>query len=140
MKTTEIKSDVKSKVNGVAKNAKNSIQDTLDKTLEHAPEVMASVTAIGKSFLDSMNTSKEKIMESAVTSFQAVDKSVKSRPWAFVGGAVALGFVAGFLVGNGRKGKASSVLNEGLSALKSNADKIKDKIEQNINKVSEHLQ
>ena len=134
MKPTEVKSEVKSKMNNVGKNAKDTVQSTFDKTIESAPEMIAQVSALGKSFLESVTNSKDKMMETTLSSFQSLDKSIKSRPWAFVGGAVALGFVAGYLLGHRRP---SSTL---ATSLKDGVEKIKGQIEQNINKVSEHLQ
>ena len=127
MKTTEIKSDIKSKANGAQKAAKSTFETALDS----APEVLATVTEYGKTFLNSMSGSKEKAME-AMTS---LNKTLKEKPWAFVGGAAVFGFAAGFLLGRNRSPESS--IRAGVI---SGVDRIKSEIEKNINKVSEHLQ
>ena len=135
MKTTEVKSDFKTKANGAQKSAKEAI----DSALDSAPEVIQTVTDLGKSFMSSMNESKDKAVEAATTSIQSLDKALKSRPWAFVGGAVALGFAAGYFLTHGKRKPMDSVESV-TSRVKTGIDKIKDQLEHNIDKVSEHLQ
>lgn len=125
--TNNMKSEFKSKVNGATKSAKGTFEDAMDS----APEVLEKVTEFGKTFINSMTDSKEKVYETATQSLESLSKTLKERPWTFVGGAAALGFVAGFLMGRGRSPE---------SRIMSGIDRIKDKVEKNINKVSEHLQ
>jgi ElaB/YqjD/DUF883 family membrane-anchored ribosome-binding protein len=132
--TTEVKDDFKSKANGAQKNAKEAI----DKAVDSAPEVIQTVTDLGKSFMESMTDSKNKAIETATSTIQSLDKALKARPWTFVGGAVVLGFTAGYLLARGKK--SSNSVASIASGVKTGIDKIKDQLEQNINKVSEHLQ
>lgn len=132
--TTEVKNDFKAKANSAQKSAK----DAIDSAVESAPEVIKTVTDLGKSFIHSMSDSKDKAVEAATTSIQTLDKALKARPWTFVGGAAVLGFAAGYFLAHNRKpmGSIASV----ASNVKTGVDKLKDQIEHNINKVSEHLQ
>jgi ElaB/YqjD/DUF883 family membrane-anchored ribosome-binding protein len=127
MNKTEMKSDFKSKVNDVNRSAKS----TLDSAGDNTSDMMDTVTELGKTFLNSMSGSKEKALEYATSTLSSLDKTIKSRPAAFVGGAAVLGFVAGYFLGHGRSP---------ASKIQAGVDKIKDQIEKNINKVSEHLQ
>jgi ElaB/YqjD/DUF883 family membrane-anchored ribosome-binding protein len=131
MKATEVKPEIKSKVNNVQKNTKNTFESALDS----APEVLATVTEFGKNFLDSVSGSREKAMEAVATTYESLNKKMKERPWAFVGGAAVIGFATGFLLG--RRRSLDSPMRAGVM---SGVDKIKGEIEKNINKVSEHLQ
>lgn len=131
MKTTELKSDIKTKVNGAQKTAK----DTFESALDSAPEVLATVTEMGKSFLDSFSGSRDKAMQAMTTSFESLNKTIKERPWAFVGGAAVVGFAAGFLMGRNRSPEPTI-----RAGVMSGVDRIKNEIEKNINKASEHLQ
>ncbi|MES2768544.1 MAG: hypothetical protein V4596_05295 [Bdellovibrionota bacterium] len=129
--TTEMKSDFKSKANSAGKNAKSTVENAL----ETAPEVLATVTEFGKNVLDSMSGSKEKILQTVTTSYNSLNKTIKEKPWTFVGGAAVVGFVAGFLLGRNRSPESSI-----RSGIMSGVDKIKSEIEKNIDKVSERLQ
>jgi len=131
MKTTEIKSDIKSKANGAQKTAKSTFESAIDS----APEVLATVTEYGKTFLDSVSGSREKAMEAMTSTYESLNKTLKEKPWAFVGGAAVIGFAAGFLLGRNRSPESSI-----RAGVMSGVDKIKSEIEKNINKVSEHLQ
>lgn len=129
--TTEIKSEFKNKAHVAGKSAKSTVESALDS----APEILTTVTELGKNFLDSMSGSREKAMQAVTTSYESLNKTLKERPWAFVGGAAAIGFVAGFLLGRNRSPESSI-----RSGVMSGVEKIKSEIEKNINKVSEHLQ
>ena len=129
MNKTEMKSEFKSKAN----NAGKAASDTMSSATHGASDMLDTVTEFGKSFINSMSGSREKALEAAATTLSSLDKTVRTRPMAFVGGAAVLGLVAGYLLGRSRTPSASSAFQSGV-------DKIKDQIEKNINKVSEHLQ
>jgi ElaB/YqjD/DUF883 family membrane-anchored ribosome-binding protein len=127
----EMKSDIKSKVNSVGKTARDTMDNVKDSSSDSASDVFETVTEFGKNFINSLGGSKEKVYETATSTLNSLEKTVRTKPMAFVGGAAALGFITGYLLGKGRSPG---------SQLKAGVDKIKDQIEKNINKVSEHLQ
>ncbi len=140
MKTTGVKQDMKSaanKVNNAGKNMKDSVENSVDKAMSSAPEILETLSDVGRSFLDSLSGSKEKVVESMTAGVQSLDKTLKTKPWAFVGGGALVGFVLGYLVGNSRKTTTTTTLSSGVEDLK---DKFKETIDKNINKVSQHLQ
>jgi ElaB/YqjD/DUF883 family membrane-anchored ribosome-binding protein len=127
MNKTEMKSDYKSKMNDASKTAR----DTMNSASDSTSEMIDTVTELGKTFFNNLSGSKEKAMEVASTTLNSLDKTFRTRPGVFVGGAAVLGFVAGYFLGHGRSP---------ASKIQAGVDKIKDQIEKNINKVSEHLQ
>lgn len=129
MDNKNLNSEFKSKVN----NASKSARSTVDSASDSATDMLETVTEFGKNFFNSMSGSKEKAIEAATTTLSSLDKTIRQKPMAFLGGAVALGFVAGYFLGKTRREPISTSLRSGV-------DRIKQEIDKNINKVSEHLQ
>lgn len=93
-------------------------------------EILSGVTELGKTFITNMSGSREKVMESTADAVHSVEDSVRKSPWTYIGGALAVGFAIGYLV----------TRKSGTAVIAAGAKELKNKIEENINKVSEHLQ
>lgn len=99
-------------------------------TNQSASDVASTMSELGKNLLSGMTGSKEKMVETTADALHGIEQSVKKNPWAYIGGAVALGFTIGYF----------ATRKTPVAAIATGAKELKDKIEHNINKVSEHLQ
>jgi ElaB/YqjD/DUF883 family membrane-anchored ribosome-binding protein len=67
------------------------------------PEVGDALHEIGTASYESIQRAKENAVKSTKAVANSVDETVHASPWAFIGGAVGVGALLGFLIGRGSR-------------------------------------
>ena len=101
-------------LNEMADESAEEIRDMVDRDYrklrrvmnELGPEVRTVIADAKDTAIEGINEFKDKAIESSQDAAKAVDKSVHSNPWSYIGGAVALAGLAGYLLGRSKDGQS----------------------------------
>jgi hypothetical protein len=86
----------------VGKNVLNKTTNKAESLFSDVPEILHSITDLGKSFVDGMKGSGDKAITNLTSSLKSMERSAQKKPWVFMLSAAITGVAIGYMLGHRR--------------------------------------